>query len=100
MKTPEELFHGLLGLGENWRIREIGFDQAMGEVRIEVEDTGPGVPHEIRERIFERDFSTKGEGHGNGLVYARDHLNPFGGALSHEEPSEGGARFVITLVRM
>ncbi len=77
------------------RLREQG-----GEVRIEVEDTGPGVPPEIRERIFERDFSTKGEGHGNGLVYARDHLNPFGGALSHEEPSEGGARFVITLERM
>ena len=47
MKTPEELFHGLLGLGESWTIREIGFDQAMGEVRIEVEDT-PRVVTEAR----------------------------------------------------
>ena len=39
MKTPEELFHGLLGLGEMWRIKEIQFDQEKGEVRIEVEGT-------------------------------------------------------------
>ena len=39
MKTPEELFHGLLGLGENWRIKEIKFDRENGEVWIEVEGT-------------------------------------------------------------
>jgi transposase len=45
MKTPEELFHGLLGLGESWTIKEIRFDREMKEVRIEIDDT----PHVVSE---------------------------------------------------
>jgi two-component system, cell cycle sensor histidine kinase and response regulator CckA len=36
-------------------------------VRLQVEDTGTGIPEELRARIFESFFTTKGEGHGTGL---------------------------------
>ena len=36
-------------------------------VRIQVEDTGTGIPDEVRDRIFESFFTTKGEGQGTGL---------------------------------
>jgi signal transduction histidine kinase len=42
-----------------------------GRVRIRVKDNGPGVPRELRKRIFEAGFSTKEKGWGIGLSLAR-----------------------------
>jgi hypothetical protein len=36
--TPEALFHQLLGLGEEWRVRRCEFDATEGEVRLSVEE--------------------------------------------------------------
>ncbi|MFC1460913.1 ISL3 family transposase [Verrucomicrobiota bacterium] len=36
MKTPEELFHMLLGLGGEWEITELEFDKEVGEVRLRI----------------------------------------------------------------
>jgi PAS domain S-box-containing protein len=94
----------LIGVGSNPVERDkhitIRLMEKNARVRIEVEDTGPGVPPEFREMLFERGFTTKGEGHGLGLGSARDHLSIYGGELTHEETAHGGARFVVTLVRM
>jgi signal transduction histidine kinase len=42
-----------------------------GQVRVRVADNGPGVPRELRSRIFEPGFSTKDHGWGIGLPLAR-----------------------------
>jgi len=42
-----------------------------GRVRIRVKDNGPGVPRELRKRIFDAGFSTKEKGWGIGLSLAR-----------------------------
>jgi PAS domain S-box-containing protein len=67
-------------------------------VRLSVQDQGPGVPEEQRERIFEPFFSTKpaGEGTGLGLSVSRGIAQRHGGLLQIE-PSERGARFVLYL---
>jgi two-component system NtrC family sensor kinase len=44
-----------------------GLDPEHGQVRIEIEDTGIGIPDAIRDKIFEPFFSTKSEGKGTGL---------------------------------
>jgi signal transduction histidine kinase len=80
------------GCGE---IRIIAAD-AGDCVRISVEDNGPGVPSEIRGRLFEP-FVTAGkkQGMGLGLTYCRQTIRDHGGELWLE--AAAGARFVIFL---
>ncbi len=48
---------------------------------VEIADNGPGIAPEIRHRLFERGASTKGPGHGRGLVVARESAITQGGTL-------------------
>ncbi|WEK14003.1 MAG: ATP-binding protein [Candidatus Microbacterium phytovorans] len=55
------------------------------ELLLEVADSGPGVPSTLRERVFERGFSTKpagAEGRGVGLALARSVVDDIGGSLT------------------
>ncbi|MDR3523102.1 MAG: ATP-binding protein [Acetobacteraceae bacterium] len=55
-----------------------------GSVRLDVEDTGPGVPTALVERLFEPFFTTKsaGEGTGLGLSLCQTMMRQFGGSIS------------------
>jgi len=66
-----------------------------GKVELIFADNGPGVPIEIRERIFEPHFTTKGSGMGLGLALARSVLLLHGGEIGLEEGP--GARFRLCL---
>ncbi|MEE4376202.1 MAG: ATP-binding protein [Candidatus Competibacteraceae bacterium] len=70
-----------------------------GTVRVEVTDNGPGVPVEMQSRIFEPFYTTKpvGVGTGIGLSFSYSVIESHGGKLTLENPTEGGACFVITL---
>jgi len=72
--------------------------------RLEVEDTGPGIPEESREHVFERFYrvndASRGTqpGTGLGLYIARELAELSGGSLDLEPSRLGaGARFVLTL---
>ena len=75
-------------------------------VRIVVEDEGPGVPEEVREKIFER-FArgteagrrTKDRGVGLGLALVAEHVRLHGGQVWVEDRADGrpGAAFVVEL---
>jgi signal transduction histidine kinase len=68
-------------------------------VRVEIGDTGPGVPAQIRQRIFEPFFTTKPVGQGTGLgldISYRIVVGRHGGDLTVEsEP--GNTRFIVRL---
>ena len=68
-------------------------------IRVEIGDTGPGIPTELRKRIFEPFFTTKPVGHGTGLgldISYRIVVVRHGGDLSvQSEP--GDTRFIVRL---
>jgi len=65
-------------------------------VRVAIADTGPGIPEDIHDKIFEPFFSTKKDGTGLGLAACRDTLHKIGGDI-RLCPSEQGATFEITI---
>lgn len=67
------------------------------ECTIAVHDTGPGIPAEVRERVFEPFVTTKSQGRGLGLAIARRVAEQHGGRISIEGPSQGGTMAVLTL---
>jgi signal transduction histidine kinase len=67
-------------------------------VELRFSDTGPGVPEELRERVFEPFFTYgKREGAGLGLSIARRIVEEHGGQLRVESSEEGGATFLLLL---
>ena len=69
------------------------------EVVIEIEDDGPGIPPEIRERIYEPFFTTKevGKGTGQGLALARTTIERHRGSLSCATDVGAGTTFTVRL---
>ena len=82
------------------RVRIEAYD---GWARIVVEDRGPGVPPEDRERVFERFYRGRHTGRttggvGLGLALVSEHARLHGGrAWVEERDGEAGARFVVEL---
>ncbi len=64
---------------------------------IAVEDDGPGVPAELRERVFDLYFTTKPQGTGLGLSLVAQRAGAMGARVRLETPPGGGARFVVHL---
>jgi C4-dicarboxylate-specific signal transduction histidine kinase len=66
-------------------------------VEIAVADTGPGIPPEVRERLFEPFVSTRPGGIGLGLSICRSLVKAHGGRIWNEERPSGGTVFRFTL---
>lgn len=100
---------------ENLLDNAVGFSPPGSEVTVElsaepeaavvtVDDQGPGIPEEHRERIFDRFFTWRpGEpqarnGHtGLGLAIVKAIAEGYGGSVSVRNRPEGGARFEVRL---
>jgi signal transduction histidine kinase len=73
-----------------------------GSVRVSVEDSGPGVAHELEDSLFER-FTRAGvsrdrvAGTGLGLAIARAYARAHRGDVRYERGQPSGARFVVDL---
>jgi signal transduction histidine kinase len=75
----------------------VGWEEQGPTVVLWVEDRGPGIPPEQRERVFEPFYTTKAEGAGLGLSIVRHLTEQNGGRISHERPHGGGCRFTVRL---
>jgi two-component system NtrC family sensor kinase len=75
--------------------------EAGGWARVEIEDTGPGIPREILTRVFDPFFTTKepGKGTGLGLSIVFGTVKAHDGRVSARSEPGGGAVFIVELPR-
>lgn len=66
-------------------------------VKIEVKDTGNGIPEQNLEKIFEPYFSTKETGTGLGLAIVKKIIDEHNGKINVESEENAGARFIVKL---
>jgi len=80
-----------------FRISDSAIRNPQSAIVIEVEDTGPGIPPEHRDRIFEPYFTTKEGGTGLGLALAYKIFQEHDGSITVESRVGSGATFLIML---
>jgi len=66
-----------------------------GNVRVSVDDNGPGIAAQVRERIFQPFFTTKGRGTGLGLALVQKIVVTHNGRIHVAVATEGGASFQL-----
>lgn len=74
-----------------------GKSDSDNKVFVEVSDTGPGLPEEDLERLFDPFFSRKSDGLGLGLSISRTLVESHGGKLSVQQNPDTGLTFRFTL---
>jgi two-component system sensor histidine kinase PilS (NtrC family) len=75
----------------------VSVSSADGFCRVSVADRGPGIPPEIRDKIFTPFFTTKSRGTGLGLPTAKRLIEAHRGQISIDCPPEGGTIVTIQL---
>ena len=85
--------HAMRGRG---RI-QVAVDARAPWLRIAVADDGPGIPPEIREKIFMPFFTTKARGTGLGLPTAKRFIEAHDGKITIDTPPAGGTTVVLQL---
>ncbi len=71
-----------------------------GEVKISVKDNGPGIPEDIKDKIFQPFFTTKATGEGTGLGLSLSYdivIKGHGGTMEVESEKGEGTEFKISL---
>jgi two-component system sensor kinase FixL len=76
---------------------QVAISTAGGRHRVRVEDHGPGIAAEVREKLFQPFVTTKARGTGLGLSIARRLVEAHGGTIAVECPPEGGTRVSVDL---
>jgi PAS domain S-box-containing protein len=75
----------------------VSIEASAGNCRIDFEDDGPGIPPEIRDKIFSPFFTTKSRGTGLGLATARRLIEAHRGTIDVHCPPVGGTTVSIQL---
>ncbi len=85
-------------LARNIHIRAYS-DANSEKVTISIADNGPGIPANIRNKIFDHFFTTKPEGRGTGLglAFCKSIIEAHGGSIAAADVEPTGAMFVIEL---
>jgi two-component system nitrogen regulation sensor histidine kinase NtrY len=76
---------------------DVAVERDGSTIVVTIADHGPGIPEELRQRVFEPYFTTKSDGTGLGLALVRQAVEAHGGRIAVTETPGGGATFTVTL---
>lgn len=88
---------GLWTAAERERHPDVSFASADCAVRLEVRDTGPGIPQEDKSKLFNPFFTTRSKGMGLGLSIVKGVVDAHQGAIAEVGREGEGAHFIIVL---
>ena len=71
--------------------------ESPGTIRLDVSDTGPGIPEAIRDRIFDPLVTNRADGAGLGLGVSRRAVEEYGGSLLLERTGAAGTTMTVRL---
>ena len=66
-------------------------------ILLSIRDNGKGIPENLREKIFEPNFTTKSSGTGLGLAFVKNSIENAGGKVWFETAIDEGTTFYISL---
>lgn len=75
----------------------VAAERVAGEIVLEVADTGPGLPEELMEKLFQPFLTTKSGGLGLGLPYCKKAVEAHGGSISVYSTLGEGATFTVRI---
>jgi len=84
-------------VGESGTVRIELLPTADAHFTLTISDTGPGIPSNLLDKIFNPFFTTKDDGTGLGLSIVHRIVEAHGGTISASNPHGGGARFEIRI---
>lgn len=91
-------FEAVEKLMEERRIVRILIVDNGGEIIIEVEDSGAGIPVEVLDVVWQKKVSTKNdENRGFGLAKVKENVNDLGGTIALEKGDLSGALFIVSI---
>ncbi len=76
---------------------EGALDRTDGALRLTIADNGPGVPADLREKVFQPFFTTRSDGTGLGLALVQKIVVVHNGRITLSESEAGGAAFHLVL---
>ena len=77
----------------------ISLQDSEGSVAVEIVDSGPGLPIDLRDQLFEPFYTSRTNGMGMGLSICSDIVNSHSGTITADNVPNSGARFRFTLPR-
>lgn len=92
----QQVFENLIRNSIDHSPNEVTIRVGTAESYIYIEDTGPGIPKDERESVFESGYTTSSDHTGFGLNIVKQIVLGHGWEIDLTESEEGGARFEIT----
>ncbi|MDT3403558.1 sensor histidine kinase [Mucilaginibacter terrae] len=80
---------------ERFGLVDIFYDITDNHILLRIHDNGNGIPENLRERIFEPNFTTKSSGTGLGLAFVKNSIENAGGKVWYETELNQGTTFYL-----
>lgn len=90
--------NGIQAVPDDREVRiSITLEKIDNFARVSIRDNGRGIPVEIREKLFQPNFTTKSSGMGLGLAIVRNIINNAGGTINYNTDPGNGSVFFVDL---